>query len=163
MRKEIREMLLLGPSWKRSHKRRTPEQVAAAEAVVAARKQQREAERRARESRKMARLRSNAAKRDRQDLNDCVDIFLRKLAAQEEQARREAQEKAAEQARVRRIAVATVSTERCKHKACPFLAVLDGNCRQHAMDAIAQASTLPSILALAIDQAHIYGFYRAPK
>jgi hypothetical protein len=48
-----------------------------------------------------------------------------------------------------RIAKAQVTSEKCSHKACPFLAVLDGECRRHALDRTADFSVLPSQLAAA--------------
>jgi hypothetical protein len=47
----------------------------------------------------------------------------------------------------RRLTEARPTGEACRHKACPFPAVLEGDCRQHAMDRAESSSTLPSTLA----------------
>ena len=45
-----------------------------------------------------------------------------------------------------RLAQATPTGERCSHKACPYPAVLEGECRQHAADGMQSSSVLPSQL-----------------
>jgi hypothetical protein len=63
---------------------------------------------------------------------------------------RKAREFAADQEALRlrrRLTEALPTGEPCRHKACPFPAVLEGECRQHAMDRTESHSTLPSTLA----------------
>ena len=49
------------------------------------------------------------------------------------------------------LANAKADGSRCIQKACPFPAVLNGECRQHAQDRHAPSSLLPSILPLVMD------------
>ena len=46
-----------------------------------------------------------------------------------------------------RIATAAPTSEKCSHRSCVFPAVLDGECRRHALDRIADFSVLQSQLS----------------
>jgi hypothetical protein len=58
----------------------------------------------------------------------------------------------------KRLNEARADGSRCSVKACPFPAVLDGECRSHAIDRHAQVSLMPSQLILAADAANIMGY-----
>jgi hypothetical protein len=67
--------------------------------------------------------------------------------ARELEAQMEA-EKSAAAILLRRLSHARPTGGRCTSKACPFPAVLDGQCRQHAMDRAQIASLIPSPLGV---------------
>jgi hypothetical protein len=48
------------------------------------------------------------------------------------------------------LMAATGNMTHCARKGCPFPPVRDGMCRQHAADAVAQYSTTPSMLGVAM-------------
>jgi hypothetical protein len=73
----------------------------------------------------------------------------------EERAEREIAAKVAAYRQQQRIAQAKPTSEKCSHKACPYPAVLEGECRKHALDRIATSSEFGSTLAIAASIAHI--------
>jgi hypothetical protein len=73
----------------------------------------------------------------------------------EELAEREIAAKVAAYRQQQRIAQAKPTSEKCSRKACPYPAVLEGECRKHALDRIATSSEFGSTLAIAASMAHI--------
>jgi hypothetical protein len=61
------------------------------------------------------------------------------------------------------IAKAAAANVRCKIRACPWPAAADGFCRQHALDAAAERSTMPCGLGPFVTELHGRGFHPAPS
>jgi hypothetical protein len=71
---------------------------------------------------------------------------------------REREAKANEYRWVKLVASAKPTGTVCNQKACPFPAVLNGECRRHALDRHAEASAIPSQMALAAIAGELYGW-----
>jgi len=60
---------------------------------------------------------------------------------------------------VRRLdAKAVVASSRCQERACVYPAMANGRCRLHLIDAVAEASTLPSTLGFVVTPLHGHGY-----
>ena len=87
-----------------------------------------------------------------------ISAGVKDMQTPAERRQREMAENAATWRKAKRIQEARPTGEHCCQKACPFPAVLDGECRQHAMDRVAQVSAIPSNLQLSLDVAHILAY-----
>lgn len=87
----------------------------------------------------------------------------RKLRVIERTAAREAKQREIEakaeeflkNRKLRELATRIATGMKCSQKACPFPAVMDGECRKHVIDRQMQTSIMPSTLA-AVQQMSIY-------
>ena len=77
-------------------------------------------------------------------------IGVKDSQTEEERAFREKLARAEEVRFQKALANARADGSRCIEKACAFPAVLEGKCRQHAMDAHAEMSLIPSNMTVAM-------------
>src|ERR1700733_65301 len=66
-------------------------------------------------------------------------------------------------AKAKAAAVAKVIGGRCQIRACVYPAMANGKCRLHLIDAVAEASTLPSALGFVVTQLHGPQFHAEPS